>query len=818
MLALPIDPVLPDLVATLLARRTAVLQAPPGAGKTTRAPAALLDALPTGEIVVLEPRRLAARHSARRVAEERGVPLGGLVGYDVRFDRALGPATRLSYVTEGILTRRLLERGARGLSAIVLDEFHERHLASDVALGLARIARREHPELVVLVMSATLDAAPVARFLDDAPLVTSGGRAFPVEVEHLERVDDRPLALQVVSAVRRALRESDGDVLVFLPGTAEIRAAQEATAKVCADALADCLPLYGELPPDAQDRAIAPGARRKVILSTNVAETSVTIPGVTVVVDSGLARIAGHDPWTGRPTLEVRKVARSSAIQRAGRAGRVRAGRCLRLYTKGDFESRPEHDAPEVSRLDLAETMLSLGVAGHDPRTFPWLTRPSDAALDAARALLLRLGAIDDAGAPTKTGRAMARLPLAPRLARLVVEGAARGVAADACGVAAMLSLGRDVYGRDREARMDEPCDASARLRDLGDRHVVEPAVAASVRRVQRQLEGLVDGSRGAFDPDVALRTAILAAFPDRVARRRGHGETLVLSSGGQATLSRSSVVRTAPWVVAVEALDRRGTSTVTMATAIEPDWLIDLFPERIAETTEVRWDDVKERVEAVERMAYDKLTLDERPTTAGPAVAALLAERALAVGLDAFVGGAFSELSARIAFVARTAKDLAEDAGLLGLDPGGRELLVAACAGRRSFAELREGDLLAELRAALGHGPLARLDQLAPTHVVLGNGRRAAVTYPADAPPSISSRLQDFFGSADGPRVLAGRVPVVLHLLAPNGRDVQVTTDLAGFWDRHYPGIRNELRRRYPRHAWPDDPRTAAPPELRRR
>jgi ATP-dependent helicase HrpB len=497
----------------------------------------------------------------------------------------------------------------------------------------------------------------------------------------------------------------------------------------------------------------------------------------------------------------------------------VRAGRCLRLYTKGDFDARPEHDAPEVSRLDLAETVLSLEVAGHDAATFPWLTRPSDAALEAARTLLLRLGAIDGAGAPTRTGRAMARLPLPPRLSRLVVEGAARGVAKDACGVAAMLSLGRDVYGRDREARVDEPCDASVRLRDLGDRHAVDPAIAASVRRVQRQLEGLVDGSRGAMDPDVALRTAILAAFPDRVARRRGHGETLVLAGGGQATLARSSVVRTAPWVVAVEALDRRGTSTVTMATAIEPDWLIDLFPERIAETTEVRWDDGKERVEAVERMAYDKLTLDERPTTAGPAVAALLAERALAVGLDAFVGGAFSELSARIGFVTRAAKDLADDAGLVPLDPTHtRELLVAACAGRRSFAELREGDLLSELRAALGHGPLARLDALAPTHVVLGNGRRATVTYPADAPPSIASRLQDFFGSADGPRVLAGRVPVVLHLLAPTGRDVQVTTDLAGFWDRHYPQIRNELRRRYPRHAWPDDPRTAAPPELRRR
>ena len=817
MLALPIDPLLPDLVRTLLERRSAVLQAPPGAGKTTRVPAALLDALPAGEIVVLEPRRLAARHSAKRVAEERGVRLGGLVGYDVRFDRAMGPETRLSYVTEGILTRRLLERGPRGLSAIVLDEFHERHLASDLALGLAREAQARDPGLVVVVMSATLDAEPVARFLGDAPLVTSEGRAFPVEIEHAERPDDRPLPLQVVGAVRRALRESEGDVLVFLPGTYEIRASAEACAKVCEEAGADCLPLYGELPPDAQDRAIAPSARRKVILSTNVAETSVTIPGVVVVIDSGLARVAGHDPWSGRPTLEVKKVARSSAIQRAGRAGRVREGRCLRLYTKGDFEARPEHDAPEIARLDLSETVLALTAAGHDPRAFPWLTRPTEAAFEAARALLLRLSAIDHAGAATKVGHAMARLPLSPRLARLVVEGSTRGVAEDACGVAAMLSLGRDVYGREREARVDESCDASVRLRDLGDRHVVEPGLAASIRRVQKQLLRHVDTQKGAMDPEVALRTAILAGFPDRVARRRGHGETLVLSGGGQATLARSSVVRTAPWLVAVEALDRRGATTVTMATAIEPEWLIDLFPERIAETTEVRWDGERERVEAVERMAYDKLTLDERPGKAGPAVAQLLAERAIAVGIDAFVGGAFSELSARIAFVTRTAPDLVP--GLAALDPGHtQELVAAACEGRRSFAELRSADLLGELRTAIGHAALARLDTLAPTHVVLGNGRKVTVTYAADAPPSIGSRLQDFFGSADGPRVLAGRVAVVLHLLAPNGRDVQVTTDLAGFWDRHYAAVRSELRRRYPRHSWPDDPRTAAPPELRRR
>ncbi len=846
MIPLPIDPLLPEVVSTLRARGVVVLQAPPGAGKTTRVPAAILDAAldgaldrdGEGDVLVLEPRRLAARLSARRVAEERGERVGETVGYDVRFDRAIGPKTRLVYVTEGILARRLLDdRTLRGVRAVVLDEFHERHLQSDLALGLLRTLRaRERPDLGIVVMSATLDAGPVARFLGDgegdAPLLTSEGRMFDVAIEHLPRPDDRPLQSQVASAVRDLVRQGlDGDVLVFLPGAAEIRKCSESCAAVAREHDLMVVTLHGELSPAEQDRALAPASRRKIVLSTNVAETSVTIEGVVAVIDSGLARIAGHDPWSGRNTLEVGKISRASAAQRAGRAGRVRPGRALRLYTKGDHDARPEHDAPEVLRVDLAEPVLMLHGSGIDPRAFPWLTKPSPGALDGAEALLRRLSALDASGAPTAIGRRMLRFPLPPRLSRMVVEGERRGVADDACAAAAILSHGRDVYARDAHpAGTDASSDLWVRIVDVADRAPgVDPGARAQIERIRAQLARLADRARGADDPDVALRMSVLAGFPDRVAKRRatkdgrlGVSRELVLSAGGSATLAESSVVRTAAFLVAVEALDRRGSTVVWLASAIEPDWLIDLFPEDVRETVEATWNADAERVEATEKMVYERLVLDERPAGRGaePQIARVLAEAAVARGVDAVLGGdAVAELRARIAFLREAAPDLAERAGIEPLDDDHlRGILEAACAGKRSFADLRRAGLLDEIRAAIGFGALSRLDALAPTHVVLGNGRRARVEYAPGQAPSISSRLQDFFGSVETPRLADGRVPVVLHLLAPNGRDVQVTTDLAGFWVRHYPSIRSELMRRYPRHPWPEDPRTASPPELRRR
>ncbi|HYG68817.1 MAG TPA: helicase-related protein, partial [Anaeromyxobacteraceae bacterium] len=412
MTPLPIDPVLPEIVAALRGGRSLVVEAPPGAGKTTRVPRALHDAglSRAGEIVVLEPRRLAARLAARRVAEELGERLGETVGYQVRFEEVAGPRTRIRFVTEGLLTRRFLSDPAlSGVAAVVLDEFHERHLAGDLALALLRrLQATARPDLKVVAMSATLDAAPVAAFLG-APAVRSEGRRFDVGIEFLspeEAARDERLEALVARAVRRVVREEpDGHVLVFLPGAAEIRRAREALAAFASDGGIELLPLHGDLPPDEQDRAVRPSARRKVILSTNVAETSVTIEGVVAVVDSGLARVASHSPWSGLPTLEVRKVSRASAAQRAGRAGRTRPGRAIRLYTRHDHDARPAFDLPEIQREDLSETLLA--VAALDARELEWFEAPPPAALEAARTLLVRLGATDGSGALTELGRRM---------------------------------------------------------------------------------------------------------------------------------------------------------------------------------------------------------------------------------------------------------------------------------------------------------------------------------------------------------------------------------------------------------------------------
>src|SRR5581483_1229181 len=445
MIQLPVDSLLSQIISSLGQSPNLVIEAPPGAGKTTRIPPALLDTgiAGDGEVWVLEPRRLAARMSARRVAEERNEKPGETVGYQVRFDEVSGPRTRLRFLTEGVLTRRLLsDPRLKKAGVVILDEFHERHLQADIALALLRrLQQTVRPDLKIVAMSATLAADPIAGFLDNCPILRSEGRRFDVAVEHAARHDDRPLAEQVTSAIRRLVTEGlEGDVLVFLPGAAEIRRAQAGCEKIAAQSDLLILPLHGELPAAEQDRAVRPASQRKIILSTNVAETSITIDGVVAVVDSGLARIASHSPWSGLPTLNVARVSRASATQRAGRAGRTRPGRCLRLYTAQDFAARPDHETPEIRRLDLAEPVLELHAAGvTDPGSFAWFEAPSPQSLDAAESLLERVGAIDGSGLITETGKRMLRFPLHPRQARLLVEAETRGVAWAGCVIAALI-------------------------------------------------------------------------------------------------------------------------------------------------------------------------------------------------------------------------------------------------------------------------------------------------------------------------------------------------------------------------------------------
>ena len=677
-------------------------------------------------------------------------------------------------------------------------------------------------------MSATLDAATLGQFLR-APIVRSEGRRFPVAIEHLEKPDERRLGDQVAAAVRRltAPGASAGDVLVFLPGAAEIRHAQQACDEIARHRGLLLTPLHGDLPPDQQDRAIARASQRKIILATNVAETSVTIEGVTAVVDSGLARVASHSQWSGLSTLRVANISRASAIQRAGRAGRTGPGRALRLYTRLDFEQRADHHPPEILRADLAGTVLELRAAGIDPAALPWLDEPPPAALAAAEQLLRRLGAVDREGRITGTGRACARLPVHPRLARLAVEAASRGCAREGAIIAAALSEG--------EVRL-APSTGSSDLLDLPDpgpaRAQIERALPrAGNLRAPSETARPLPREGNAWHPraeevarahlsdearDEALRLAVLTGFPDRVARRRSPGsDEILLAAGGTAQLSSSSSVRAAPLLVAVDAEERgaqgRGRVLVRLASAIEPEWLLDLYADSLREETELVWEPARERVERVSRLLYDALVLEESrgaPEAGDARAAALLRAHA------SFDVEAIARLKIRSALVAQHCPE----AGLRALtNEDVAEAQRAVCVGRSSLAELREADLSQALLDRLGPAAPRALATLMPEQVALPGGRKLRVEYAEGQPPAARSRLQDFFGLARGPAVANGRLPLVLHLLAPNGRVQQVTQDLAGFWQRHYPAVRRELMRKYPRHPWPEDGATATPPAPRR-
>ncbi|HXU00195.1 MAG TPA: ATP-dependent helicase HrpB, partial [Polyangia bacterium] len=836
---LPIDECLPAIAEAVAARGAAVIEAPPGAGKTTRVPRALLDGgAGGGEIWVLEPRRLPARLAATRVANELGERVGETVGYSVRFDEAVGPKTRLRFMTEGLFVRRLLAAPRLpGVGAVVLDELHERHVATDLALAwLRRLRDGDRPDLAVVAMSATFDADPIADFLGGA-VVRSEGRMFDVAIEYLPAPDDRPLAAQVAGAVRRVLRDDkDGDVLVFLPGAGEIKRAQAALAETPGIGAFAVLPLHGEMPLEDQARAVRPGDRRKIILSTNVAESSVTIEGVTAVIDSGLARMAAHSPWTGLPTLAVARISRAAATQRAGRAGRTRPGRALRLYTRHDFEQRPSETEPEIARADLTEVALVLATLGvGDADNLAWLDPPPAAAWGAARELLARLGAVDRDGRLTDVGRRMSRLPVHPRLARLVVEGETRGVGA-AASLAATLIAERDIRLGARASfgggPPGAPSDRGADVLDLVDlfQQAAEARFRPDVLRrleldrrateeVDRARRALVGGDiRGANDH--ALRLAILSAFPDRVARRREpRGRAVVLAAGGSAELGYEA---NGDWLVAVDAEERSharagkgprgGGVEVRLGSAIEPEWLLDLFADRIEEVDRRVFDERTLRVERTTGLRYGALMLEESaaPAPLDEETGRLLADAVLARGLEKLPGGdALPALLQRLAFARRQMPDAFPSPG--GGDGDLAGLVRAACTGAGSVAAL--GDPAALVLSGLPPAAQRALHAAAPERITLASGRSVPVHYDAGDTPWIESRLQDFFGTRAVPGLGPGRIALTVHLLAPNGRAVQVTRDLENFWTQHYPTLRRQLSRRYPKHSWPEDGATAKPP-----
>ena len=770
--ALPVDVILPEILVSLQHTPNLVIEAPPGAGKTTRVPPAILG-LVSGEVIVLEPRRIAARMAARRVAAELGEAVGETVGYQVRFEERIGPRTRLRFITEGILTRRLLtDPTLKGVDAVVLDEFHERHLESDLALALLKRLQRSRPELRIVVMSATLDAGPIAAYLGACPMLRSEGRLFSLSIRHLP-YSPEPMQVQVKKAMERlSVEQHSGNVLVFLPGIAEIRR----TAREC-EAIASkmgllVLPLHGDLSPAEQDRVVLPTSERKLILATNVAESSVTVEGVTAVIDSGLARFASHSSWTGLSTLQIGRVSKASAMQRAGRAGRTGPGQVLRLYPEEDFLLRAEHDAPEIARADLSQLLLSLRAMNIEHfGELDWLTTPPEDAVEAADRLLDLLGATGD------MARRLARFPLTPRLSRIVVEGLDRGVGEEVCRVAAVLGLGDRSQKSDLLEVLDLPPDQKQ-------------------RQHTEQLLRMARPPKGRGHDDQALLISLLAGFPDRVARRRS-GNQVLLSTGLSAEVFGERPAY--EFMLAIDAEDRRENALplVRLTSRIEPEWLLDLFPDRMQESSSIVFHRVTERVEKVSALLYDKLIIEESRGPASEVEAAdLLARLALEVGIDTFVDKeALDNFLARLSFAGLESPDISK-------------AMREVCLGCHSFSDLKA--------AAVHFIPMLEqevdtrlLNELAPVSIRLKGGRQAKVHYDQATPPWISSRLQDFFGMTETPRIGSNKTPLVVHLLAPNHRAVQTTTDLAGFWERLYPQVRRELQRRYPRHAWPELPGT---------
>lgn len=844
---LPIDSALGELEEHLLRQRNLVVVAPPGAGKTTRVPQALIDrglVEPKSKVLVLEPRRIAARLAARRIAEERESAIGGEVGYQVRFDDRTSAATRIALLTEGILTRRLQSDPVlEGVGAVVLDEIHERSIHADLALAFLReIQETVRPDLIVIAMSATIDAGPLAKFLGECPTLTSEGRRFSTEIIWLDKRDERPIPDRMVSLIRRAVvetRDGGGDLLAFFPGAPEIRRALEALVPLVGKEVELC-PLYGELSAEAQDRAVTPGPRRKVVLATNIAESSLTIEGVRTVVDSGFSKVLRHDPALGIDRLELGRISRKSAEQRAGRAGRIGPGKVYRAWTKQEEQTLPPSDVPEVGRIDLAAAVLEVvRWSNKDPREFRWFEAPPPARVERALGLLEMLGAIPPGGFRlTARGETIAALPVHPRIASVLLVAKARGRKEDGALIAALLSE-RDVIRKDaREGRMRDlvgPSDVLIRLeliRELerarfsaaaADRIGIDLGAARAVLQVRDRLLELlrrIPEAKAAApvrngDPEEALLRAVLAGFPDRVARRRAANEDrVVFASGGGGRISRESVVKEGELLVAVDASAQDGgEALIRVASHIDRDWLVE-DTGGVRQTRVLRFDRAREVVECVLETRYQELVLEARsvPASNDPEVARVL-EEAASEDLDRALPRteAFERLSRRMAFVGRIAPVVEGAASGAGGDPRPM-LLKALSVGRRSFAELREADAARALWQALSDEDRRRLDRLAPERIRVPSGREVELRYEPDGPPVLAVRLQEVFGWKETPRVGGGKVPVKMELLAPNMRPVQVTQDLDSFWRTTYAEVRNELRRRYPKHQWPQDPKEGDP------
>jgi ATP-dependent helicase HrpB len=811
--ALPIDAVLDDLARALRARPSAVLVAPPGAGKTTRVPLALL-AEPwrgDGKILLLEPRRLAARNAAQRMAQTLGEGIGGTVGLRARLSTKVSAKTRIEVVTEGVFTRMILDDpGLDGVAAVLFDEFHERSLDADLGLALALECQRGlREDLRILVMSATLDGGRVAGLLGGASVIESEGRAFPVETRYLGRNPSTRLDDAMADAVLKALRAEPGSVLAFLPGQGEIRRVEERLKDRISDANVIVAPLYGGLESAAQDEAIepAPPGKRKVVLATSIAETSLTIEGVRVVIDCGVARVPRFEPGVGITRLETVRVSRASADQRRGRAGRTEPGVCYRLWDEAETASLLPFADPEIRSADLSPLLLDCAEWGvTDPRTLAWLDVPTDAALEAAREELHSLEALDADGRITPDGKRLRQLPLPPRLARMVMKAAEHGVSRDAADIAALL-VERGLGGNDTslEVRLDN--FRRDRGRRAGDMRRMADGWAASAKR----SAGAAAAGDGVFTPAQLL----CLGYPDRIAKARGAPGQFLLVSGRGAVLDATDALARAPYLVVAEMQGKASATRILLAAAATEADIFAVAKDRIVERDELSFDGEARAVRArrVRRLDAIELASEQLRVALGPDTEAALADGIGRLGVGKLPWSkAQIQLRERSGFLRAALGPEWPDPTDEALGATVREWLLPFLSGKTRLGDVSADDLGQALDALIPWSLKRRLEDEAPTHFEAPTGNRHAIDYDGAGAPSLHIRVQELFGLKNHPSIAGGKLPLTLHLLSPAHRPVQITRDLPGFWAGSWAAVKADMKGRYPRHFWPDDPANAAP------
>ncbi|HSV21992.1 MAG TPA: ATP-dependent helicase HrpB [Xanthobacteraceae bacterium] len=844
---------MPELIAALARSATVVLVAPPGAGKTTRVPLMLAAESWAGnkKILVLEPRRLAARAAAARMAKTLGERVGDTVGYRVRFGTKVSKRTRIEVVTQGVFTGLILDDPSlEGISAVLFDEFHERALDADLGLALARDAQQGlREDLRLVVMSATIDGARIAKALGNAPVIASEGRAFDVETHYLGRDPTKPIESQVTDAVLRALRAEAGSILAFLPGAAEIRRTQAMVRERCTDPAVDVFALHGALDFNAQDSAIAPAplGRRKVVLATSIAETSLTIEGVRVVVDSGLARVPRYEPDVGLTRLETVRVSRAAADQRRGRAGRVEPGVCYRIWDEPQTAALEPFPQPEILAADLSSLVLDLAQWGvTDPVQLVFLDPPPTASLDEARTLLTDLGAIDRSGRITPEGRLLNRLPLPPRLARMVVDADQEGAGHVAAQIAAVLTereLGGndvdlrhrvDALRRDRSARAEEARHMAKRWAEMAARpspsrlvgegrgdgglratvpHLPTPSLQGGGERKRSVARG--KGRPPPADGEPSLGAILALAYPERIAKNRGTtAGAFLLANGRGAYVDPASPLAREPFLAVAELIGGAAQSRITLATAIDLADIEIRFADRLEDVEEVTCDPKTLTLRARRLRRIGAVTLIEQPLPIRPneVTAKLLVAAIVKVGLDRLPWTkALRQWRDRVLFLRRAEGAEWPDMSNAGLAATAEAWLMPLLSDTTALDTLTASDFEQALHNMLPHNLRRRLEAEAPTHFDAPSGSRVPIDYGAQEGPKLAIRVQELFGLSRHPAIAGGRVPLVIELLSPAHRPVQVTRDLPNFWRGSYAAVKSEMRGRYPRHPWPDDP-TSAP------